>query len=65
MFSRHRLFDRVLVLADVAAGRLNNWIATNRSHGRAFVRSIRRALSNPMERMNDMFQNDRPEGSIF
>jgi hypothetical protein len=42
MLLRPRFFDRILVLADIAAGRSNNWIATNRSHARAFVRSIRR-----------------------
>jgi hypothetical protein len=41
MLSRPRLFDRILVLTDIAAGRSNDWIATNRSHGRALVRSIR------------------------
>jgi hypothetical protein len=66
MLSRPRLFDRILVLADIAAGRSKNWIATDHSHGRAFVRSIRRALNDPMEKcMNDKFQNDRPVGSTF
>jgi hypothetical protein len=51
MLSRPRLFDRIRVLTDIAAGRSNNWIATNRSHGRTFIRSIRRAFNDPMERM--------------